>query len=166
MNENLDPIGHAQAIGAYCGERTLGVGNRLTYIHMWRRYALLSVLLLSLWGVIPTAAACAFMAQQDADCCAGSDQPCETEGALAVAVSASSSCCSARPLPTGSTIAVEVQRDRRLADPMAPEHAKAAPVPEFPSSFSSPRERTAPALAPPIKVGHPQVYLLTGRLRL
>lgn len=121
--------------------------------------------MLSLWGVIPTAAACAFMAQQRVDCCAGGDQPCETEGVPTVVVSASSSCCSARSLPTGSTVAVEVQRDRRLADPVAPELAN-APVPGFASPFSSPRERTALAVAPPIKVGHPQVYLLTGRLRL
>lgn len=133
---------------------------------MWRRYSILSVLLLSLWGVIPTAAACAFMAQQGADCCAGSAQPCDSDGTpRVVVVSDSSFCCSARPLATGSTAAVEGQRDLRLADPMPPEHAK-APVPAFPSSFSALRERTALAVASPIKLGHPQVYLLTGRLRL
>lgn len=132
---------------------------------MWRRHAILSVLLLSLWGVIPTAAACAFMAQKSADCCAGSGQPCDIEGAPTVVVSANGSCCSARPLPTGSTVAVDVQRDRRLADPLAPEHAK-APTPWFPTSFSSPHEEAVLAVPAPIEVGHPPVYLLTGRLRL
>lgn len=132
---------------------------------MWRRHAILSVLLLSLWGVIPTAAACAFMAQKSADCCTGSGQPCDMEGAPTVVVSASGSCCSVRSLPTGSIVAVEVQRDRRLADPVAPEHAE-APVPGFPSSFSSAHEGTVLAVPAPIEVGHPPVYLLTGRLRL
>lgn len=130
---------------------------------MWRRYALLSVLLLSLWGVIPTAAACAFMAQQSDDCCPGGE-PCQTKGVPAAVVSAST-CCGARTIPSGSTIAVDVQRDLRLADPMAPEHVE-APGPGIQSSFPSPRERAALAVAPPIKVGHPRVYLLTGRLRL
>lgn len=130
---------------------------------MLHRLVTLSVLLVGLSGVVPAAVACAFIAQS-ADCCPTS-QPCETEGAPTVVASVSAPCCVAQPAPTRSTVTGNVQSDRRFADSPAPDHA-AAPAFEFPGSFPSLRDRTAVAVAPPIKIDQQQVYLRTGRLRL
>jgi len=130
---------------------------------MLRRLATLCVLSLGLSAVVPTAVACAFMTQST-DCCP-TGQPCETDGAPTVVASVSAPCCVAQPVPARSTVVVNAESDRRLADFPTPDHA-AAPAFDFPSSLPALHERTAIAVAPPIKIDQQQVYLRTGRLRL
>lgn len=130
---------------------------------MLRRLATLSVLLISLSGVIPAAMACALI-MQGADCCP-QERPCDTDGAPAVVVSIDAPCCMAQPAPTRSTATVSVQSDRRFADSPVPDHF-VAPAFEFPSSPPPLDERTVSAAASPIQIDQQQIYLRTGRLRL
>lgn len=130
---------------------------------MLRRFATLGVLLLSLSGVIPAAAAWAFQTQS-ADCCP-MGRPCKTQGGPTAVASAAPSCCTAQPAPSRSTVTINVQSDRRFADSPIPDRAM-EPAFEIPSSLPSVHDREYVATAPPININQRQVYLLTGRLRL
>lgn len=130
---------------------------------MKRRLVTLSVLLLSLSGVIPAAVACAIATQSAACCHMG--QSCETVGAPAIVASASEICCVAQPDPARPTVTADAQSERRFANSLAPDHV-AAPAFAFPGSYPSLRERTAVAVAPPFRIDQQRIYLRTGRLRL
>jgi hypothetical protein len=127
---------------------------------MLRRLSILGVLLLSLGGFVPTALACAVMAQH-MDCCPP-DQACETDQGPVWTDNTALACCDAvsTPAPTAVAVSVEIKKyDQDL------------PPPEFPGAHPGviasrgPPQHSRPD---PSLFSFPEqdIYLRTGRLRL
>lgn len=122
---------------------------------MLRRLATLSVLLLSLSGVIPTALACAPGVQ--ATCCpVGSSTP---------RVYNEGPCCVAE-VGSDSIAAAILEAEPRVTDIPSPDQPNI-----LPTSAAAPSEIAATRTTASNIVSHPdlhqqQIYLLTGRLRL
>ena len=129
---------------------------------MLRPLATLCVLLLSLAGTIPTAAACTFQ-MQGADCCLG--RPCGPQRVPTVADSVGLPCCAAQPAPAQSAMAATMESDRRFAEFPTPDDG-ATSVFEFRSVFTPSYEWRHITAAAPIKFDQQQIYLRTARLRL
>jgi hypothetical protein len=128
---------------------------------MFRRLAILGVLLLSLSGFVPAALACAVMAQH-MDCCPPG-QDCET-GQGPVWTDTALACCDAVSAPAATAVVVSVEIKKYSQD---------LPQPEFPGAHPGviaargPPQYSRPDLSvvacPPDRQ---DIYLQTGRLRL
>lgn len=125
---------------------------------MLRRLATLSVLLLSLSGVIPTALACAPSVQ--APCC-----PADLPHDSTPQVYKDGPCCVV-DVGSPSIAAVILEAERRVTDVPSPDQPSALPTNALAAvEFASDRANTSNRVSPPA-FDQQQVYLLTGRLRL
>lgn len=128
---------------------------------MLRRLAALSVLLLSLSGVMPTALACAPSVQ--AACCPAGVPHDPTGGAAPHAYS-DGPCCVAE-VGSESIAAAVLEAEPRVTDLPSPDQPSVLPTSAVAASdFASSRATTSNVVSRPDI--HQQVYLLTGRLRL
>ena len=122
---------------------------------MLRRLATLSVLLLSLSGVIPAALACAPSVQ---------GQCCPADAATA-RVYNDGPCCVAG-VGSASIAAAVMEAEPRITDLPSPDQPSVLPTHATPATeLVSARTTTSNAVSTP-DLHQQQVYLLTGRLRL
>lgn len=129
---------------------------------MLRRLATLSVLLLSLSGVIPTALACAPVVQ--AACCPA-DLPENPAGASASRIYNDGPCCVAE-VRSESIAAAVLEAEPRVTDLPSSDQPNVLPTNAAAASeIASTRTTTSNTVSPP-GLHQQQVYLLTGRLRL
>lgn len=129
---------------------------------MLRRLVTLSVLLLSLSGVIPTAFACAPSAQGP---CCPADLPRDSTGGPAPPAYNDGPCCfvdAASPRIAAATLEAE----RRVTELPSPEQPSALPTSAIGATeFVAGRATLSNRVSPP-ELDQQLVYLLTGRLRL
>lgn len=133
---------------------------------MLRRLSILGVLLLSLAGFIPSALACAVMAQH-MDCCPP-DQTCDTDQAPAWTQawnnSSALACCDAvsNPAPTVAVVSIEIKKySQDLPAPAFPGAHPGVITSRGPPQYSRP-DASLFAFPP----DRQDLYLQTGRLRL
>ncbi len=136
---------------------------------MLRRLSILSVLLFSLAGVIPTALGCALMASemapgmaQEMGCC-NADLSCDPAIVPSNVVAGSQSCCFMHPVIAPKVVAVKTDQrvdDSPFLDPLL------SPSIGIPSTVRPSIGISSFAYAVPYLPDQQQIYLLTGRLRL
>ena len=129
---------------------------------MLRRLVTLSVLLLSLSGVMPTAFACAPSVQGP---CCPADLPRDSTGGSVPQAHNDGPCCIV-DVGSSSIAAATLETERRVADVPSPEQPSAFPTNAIaPVEFVAGRAEPFQQVSPP-ELDQRQVYLLTGRLRL
>lgn len=129
---------------------------------MFRRLAMLGVLLLSLSGFVPAALACAMMAQQ-MDCCPP-DHSCDTDQGPAWTDGAGLACCDAMSSRPPAAVATSVEINKYSSQDLPP--------PEFPGAHPGciaprgPPRSSHADVSLSFSPGRQHTYLQTGRLRL
>lgn len=129
---------------------------------MLRRLVTLSVLLLSLSGVIPTALACAPSVQGS---CCPADLPLDSTGGSTPRVYNDGPWCVAE-VGSPSTAAAIFDVERRVPDVSSPDQPTVLPTNVIAAAERVSGRATPTHRASPPELHQQQVYLLTGRLRL
>lgn len=129
---------------------------------MLRRLATLSVLLLSLSGVVPTALACAPGAQ---GACCPADLAQSRTGSSALRAYDDGPCCVAE-VGSASIAAAVLEAEPRVTDLPSPDRASVLPTSIVAASDPASTRATTTNTVSRRDFHQQQVYLLTGRLRL